>query len=81
MFEETESNAELNQPEPEITKVKAHSRKRTRLTTNKLPEDLPVEVIEHELPEKDRNCPECGSELHTMEKKSGKRSKLYLQRL
>jgi len=68
IFDETETAAELNQPEPEITKVKAHYRKRTRLTTDKLPEDLPVEVIEHELPEEDKNCPECGSELHTMGK-------------
>ena len=55
IFDETETAAELNQPEPEITKVKAHYRKRTRLTTDKLPEDLPVEVIEHELPEEDKN--------------------------
>src|SRR5690606_16701210 len=33
-----------------------------------LPGDLPIEVIEHELPEEDKNCPECGSELHTMGK-------------
>lgn len=68
IFNEAESTADLSQPEPKITKVKAHYRKRTRLTTDKLPEDLPVEVIEHELPEEDRNCPECGSNLHTMGK-------------
>jgi len=58
IFNEAEASANLAQPEPEITEVKAHYRKRTRLTTDKLPEDLPVEVIEHELPEEERNCPE-----------------------
>jgi transposase len=48
--------------------VKTHYRRRTRLTTDKLPEDLPVEVIEHELPEDGRNCSACGSGLHTMGK-------------
>lgn len=51
IFNEAESTADLIQPEPEITEVKAHYRKRTRLTTDKLPEDLPIEVIEHELPD------------------------------
>ena len=68
LFNETESTAELNRPEPKITEVKAHYRRRTRLTTDKLPKDLPVEVIEHELPEEERRCPECGSNLHTMGK-------------
>jgi transposase len=66
IFNEAETTADLTQPEPEITEVKAHYRRRTRLTTDKLPEDLPIEVIEHELPKQDRDCPECGSGLHTM---------------
>ncbi|MEG1124809.1 MAG: IS66 family transposase zinc-finger binding domain-containing protein, partial [Citrobacter sp.] len=41
-------------------------RERTRLTTDKLPEDLPVEVVEHTLPEAERICPACGGELHVM---------------
>src|SRR5690554_2954832 len=68
IFNEAESNADLTQPEPEITEVKTHYRRRTRLTTDKLPEDLPIEVIEHELPKEDRDCSECGRELHTMSK-------------
>lgn len=66
LFNEAEATADLAAPEPSLTEVKAHYRKRTRLTTDKLPEDLPVEVIEHELPETERVCPDCGSELHTM---------------
>lgn len=66
IFNEAEANADFTIPEPEITEVKTHYRKRTRLTTDKLPEDLPVEIIEHELPLKNRICSDCGCELHTM---------------
>ena len=66
LFNEAEVIADLTAPETSLTEVKLHYRKRTRLTTDKLPEDLPIEVIEHELPEEDRVCPDCGSELHTM---------------
>ena len=66
LFNEAESNADLTAPEPEITEVKAHYRKKTRLVTDRLPEDLPIEIINHELPEKDRVCPDCGSGLHVM---------------
>jgi transposase len=67
IFNEAESNADLIVPEPELTEVKTHYRKkRTRLTTDKLPEGLPVEVIEHELPDDECTCPDCGNELHTM---------------
>ena len=68
LFNEAEVTADLVVPEPSLTEVKAHYRKRTRLTTDKLPEDLPIEVIEHELPDSGRVCPECGGELHTMGK-------------
>lgn len=66
LFNEAEQVSSLASPEPEITEVKAHYRKKTRLTTDKLPEDLPVEVIEHELPNEMRNCPDCGCTLHKM---------------
>jgi transposase len=66
IFNEAESNADMTLPEPKLTEVKAHHRKRTRLTTDKLPKDLPVEVIEHELPVEDCICPNCSSGLHTM---------------
>ena len=66
LFNEAEAAADLTAPEPEITEVKAHYRKRTRLTTDKLPEDLPVEEIVHELPQDERGCPDCGGELHKM---------------
>ena len=66
IFNEAELFADENVPEPELVEVEKHYRKRTRLTTDKLPEDLPVEVIEHDLPESEQICPECGGELHVM---------------
>ena len=66
IFNEAELSADITRPEPKLSEVKAHYRKRTRLTTDKLPKDLPVEVIEHELPAEDCICPDCGRELHTM---------------
>jgi transposase len=66
LFNEAEQSADLTAPEPEITEVKAHYRKKTRLTTDKLPEDMPVEIIEHGLPEEKRVCPDCGCSMHKM---------------
>jgi transposase len=66
LFNEAEFTADLSAPEPKLTEVKAHTRKRTRLTTDKLPEGLPVEIVEHELPDEERVCPECGGEMHKM---------------
>jgi transposase len=76
VFNEAEANSDLTAQEPEITEVKAHYRKRTRLTTDKLPEDIPVEIIEHELPKKECICPDCGSELHTMGKETREELKI-----
>lgn len=66
LFNEMEATADLTTPEPTLTAVKRHYRKRTCLMTDKLPEELPVEVIDHELPEDERICPDCGGELHTL---------------
>jgi len=66
LFNEAETVADLTAPEPKITEVKAHYRKKTRLTTDKLPKDIPVEIVEHVLSNEECICPECGGELHTM---------------
>lgn len=66
IFNEAELFADVNVAEPELVEVEKHYRKRTRLTTDKLPENLPVEVVEHDLPECERICPECGGPLHVM---------------
>lgn len=66
IFNEAEFFADPDEKDPELAEVKTYFRKRTRLTTDKLPNDLPVEVVEHELPEAKRICLECGGELHVM---------------
>ena len=66
LFNEAEQTADLTAPEPEITEVKAHYRRKNRLTTDKLQEDLPVENVVHELPKARRVCPDCGHHLHKM---------------
>ena len=66
IFNEVEATADANVPEPELTEIKRHYRKRARLVNDNLPEDLPVEVIEHDLPASEQFCPECGGDLHVM---------------
>ena len=51
-------------PDTELIEIEKHYRKRTRLTTDKLPDDLPVEVVEYEVSEAERICPDCGEPLH-----------------
>lgn len=66
IFNEAELFADAAVPEPALVEVEKHYRKRTRLTTDKLPDDLPIEVVEHELRSEERICPVCGGELHAM---------------
>lgn len=63
IFNEAEFFADEKAEEPKLTAIKEHYRK-TRLTTDKLPPDLSVEVVGHDLPEDERDCPECGDPLH-----------------
>ena len=65
LFNEAEAAADLSATEPDIEDIKAYKRKKPR-TIDRLPLDLPVEIIEYELPEDERLCPDCGGDLHTM---------------
>jgi transposase len=76
LFNEAESHADMTIPEPKIAEVKAHYRKRTRLTTDKLPKELPIEIIEHQLSAEDCICPECGSDMHSMGKETREELKI-----
>ena len=73
IFNEAEATADANVPEPELTEVAKHYRKRTRLVTDKLPDDLPVEVVVHDLPKEDQVCPECDGDMHVMGRNVAKR--------
>ena len=68
LFDEAEVYADEKAPEPQVSEVKAHYRKKAVQSKEKLPEDLPVEIIEHTLPEEEQVCPECGNPLHVIGK-------------
>ena len=66
LFNEPETCCEPSAIEPDIEEVKSYRRKKPRNSADRLPLDLPVETIEHELPEDNRQCPECDGTLHVM---------------
>jgi len=66
IFNEAEATSDLTIAEPELIEIERHYRKAKRTSSDRLPEDMPVEVIEHELPTDEQNCPRCGKPLHTM---------------
>lgn len=76
LFNEAEVMADPEQAESELTEVEKHYRKRGRLTTDKLPEDLPVEVMEYTLPESEQICDVCGGPLHVMGHESRRELKI-----
>ena len=68
LFNEAEASADANVTEPELSEIKKHYRKKAKSAEGRLPEDLPVETIVHEIPEAERECPECGCTMHVMGK-------------
>ena len=58
-----EAEAYLSVPEKnETTSVAAHTRqKRSSKLEEVLPEDVPVEIVEHRISTEDLECPSCGS--------------------
>jgi len=66
LFNEAEIFADLDAKEPELTRVTAHKRKKQMEGQQKIPDDLPVEEVEHVLPEEEQECPACNEHLHVM---------------
>lgn len=66
LFDEAEAVADAKVPEPELVEIEKHYRKARRAAADRLPENLPVEVIEYVLPENECTCSECGNPLHIM---------------
>ena len=61
LFNEAEAYQPQEAPAQETT-VAEHTRKKPNArVTERLPEDAPVEVVEHHLSEEERMCPECGT--------------------
>lgn len=68
LFNEAEVTADARIAEPDLEVVKKHYRRKARESRDRLSPDLPVEVVEHFLPEEEQSCPECGENLHIMGK-------------
>lgn len=66
LFNEAEAVSEAGASGPELIEVEKHYRKARRALGGRLPENLPVEIIDYELPENERDCPECGGPMHAM---------------
>jgi len=66
LFNEAEITSDILVSEPELLEIEKHFRKRKNMVNDKLPEDLPVEIVEHDLPEEERFCPECNGHMHVM---------------
>jgi len=70
LFNETEVTADVNFSEPELVEIENHYRKRKRAASDRFPDDLPVEIIEHDLPDEEKICEECSCSLHVMGKET-----------
>jgi transposase len=76
LFNEPEAFADTKVAEPELTQIQSHYRKKAKESKDRLPKDLPVEVVEHCLPADEQTCPECSSSLHSMGKETRRELKL-----
>lgn len=76
LFNEAEVMAAPEAAEPELVEVEKHYRKAKRSATDRLPEDLPVEVVEYTLPEREQICGACGGALHVMGHESRRELKI-----
>ena len=78
LFNEAEVYADQTAKEDDSSvAVAAHKRHRKHeYTLDELPENVPVEVVEHRLPEEELVCPECGSTMTEIGKEVRRRLKL-----
>ena len=65
-FNEAEVASDILVPEPDLVEIEKHYRKRKNMVNDKLPENLPVETVVHELSSDEQICPECDGKLHVM---------------
>lgn len=69
MFDEAEAWLSTRKATTRKTEVAAHTRtKRSSRVEEVLPENIPVEVVEHRTPEEERICPECGTPMEEIGK-------------
>ena len=67
LFNEAEAGAKEDAVEPELYEsIRPYTRKKGKRGIDRLPDGLPVEIVEHTLPADAQDCPKCGSSLHVM---------------
>ncbi len=67
LFNEAEYEADFSHQEPKLDEIKGYRRRKAgQVGIDRMPKDLPVEVIVHELAPEAQVCPECGDALHVM---------------
>lgn len=67
VFNEAEAEADPAEPEPELKEIKGYRRRKAgQVGLDRLPKNLPVEIVVHELPPGEQDCPACGNPLHIM---------------
>ncbi len=78
LFNEAEVYADQEAKDAEDSVVvTAHKRhKKHEYTLDELPEDIPVEVVEHRPPEEELVCPECGNPMTEIGKEVRRRIKI-----
>lgn len=69
LFDEVENTTDRKTPEPEIEQITYTRRKSEGKREDDL-SSLPVERVEHALPEEEQICPECGGHMHVMGKET-----------
>ena len=62
LFNEVEAYTAPPGPQ-KTTQVAAHTRKQSGSVKDAVPDNIPVEVVEHRLPEEERVCPQCGERM------------------
>lgn len=70
VFNEVEFYADHTDPteavEPELTVVKAPKQKKHATNKEKLPENIETEVVIRDVPESERICPQCGTQMRSI---------------
>ena len=74
LFNEAESEAKPEAPEPTIEEIN-YKRRKKQGHREEILKDLPVETIEYHLPEEEQKC-DCGGKLHIMSKEVRKELKI-----
>ena len=75
LFNEAEAIKELINVEPTVETI-TYKRKKQKGYREKMLSELPVEVVEYDLPEEEKACSKCGETMHVMSKEIRKELKI-----